>query len=45
MIVSYPGWYKKLLFEYPDDDEVANLDLTPENFEKLQNKILEYTKK
>jgi len=41
----YPGWYKKILFEYPDDDEVAKLDLTPENFKKLQQKILEYTKK
>lgn len=42
---EYPGWYGKLLFEYPDDDEVANLDLTPENFEKLPNKIFEYSKK
>ena len=42
---EYPGWYKKLLFEYPDDDDVANLDLTPENFEKLPNKIFEYSKK
>ena len=42
---EYPGWYKKLLFEYPDDDEVANLDLTPENFEKLQNKIFQYSNK
>ena len=42
---DYPGWYKKLLFEYPDDDEVANLDLTSENFEKLQNKIFQYSNK
>lgn len=42
---DYPGWYGKILFEYPDGDEVANLDLTPENYEKLTKKIFEYSKK
>ena len=42
---EYPGWYEKLLFKYPDDDEVANLYLTPEIFDLLQNKIFEYSKK
>jgi len=42
---EYPGWYKQLLFEYPDEDEVANLDLTPNIFEKLQKIIFQYSTK
>ena len=42
---NYPGWYGNLLFKYPDGDEVANLDLTSENFQELQNKIFKYSKK
>ena len=42
---KFPGWYKNLFFEYPDQDESAVFELTPENFEKLQNSIYKYSNK
>jgi len=42
---SYPGWYKNISFEYPDDDEYAVFKLTDNNFENLQRDIYKYSNK